>query len=165
MQMFENNLGLLCVADISSISKFRGMETDFGILPFPKNDESQDKYYTRVIDGWINCVPNYASDLERTSIIMEALAVESKNYTVPAYYEVALRTKHARDDESLDMLDIIHATRTVDLGDTFYMDAVRNVYVGVITSKKNGFASAVEKKLNSINKTLQKANDAALALD
>ncbi|MCL2814599.1 MAG: hypothetical protein FWD23_08365 [Oscillospiraceae bacterium] len=162
---FENNLGLFYVTTIGMIPTLRGMETDFGILPFPKCDESQEKYYSRVVDGWINCVPNTATDLERTSIIMETLAFESRNITVPAYFETALRTKYARDDESQEMLDIIHANRTMDLGDVFYMDAVRNIYQVVLRAKDNSFASAVEKNTDAINKALANANEAALALD
>ncbi|MCL2814124.1 MAG: hypothetical protein FWD23_05940 [Oscillospiraceae bacterium] len=162
---FQDNLGLFYVACVGMIPTLRSMETDFGILPFPKHDESQEKYYSRVIDGWISCVPNTAPDLERTSIIMEALAVESRNNTIPAYFETALRTKHTRDDESQDMLDLIHANRTMDLGDTFYMDPVRNIYSGVLNAKKDNFVSAVEKAASTVDKTLARANEAALALD
>ena len=162
---FENNLGLFFIQFIGSIPTLRSMETDFGILPFPKYDESQEKYQSRVIDGWINCVPVTSTDLERTSIIMEALAVESKNITVPAYFETALHTKYARDNESQEMLEIIHSNRTMDLGDVFYMDAVRNIYMGVFDASKNDFASAVEKKVSAVTTTLQKANDAANALE
>jgi len=165
IMQFEDNLGLFFVTGVGGIPALRAMETDFGILPFPKYDEAQQIYYSRVIDGWINCVSNTARDLERTSIIMEALAVESKNITMPAYFETALLTKYARDDESQEMLDIIYAHRTMDMGDTFYMGAVRDIYMGLLNSKKNNFASAVEKATNSINKTLQKANEAVLALD
>ena len=164
-KQFEDNLGLFLVAPVDNVPALRAMETDFGIIPFPKYDEAQEKYYSRVVDGWIYCVPSYAPNLERTSVIMEALAVESKNITVPAYMDIALRTKYARDDDSQDMLDIIHANRTMDLGDTFYMDPVRNIYIDVFRAKKDNFASAVEKKTNSVEKQLQKANDAALALD
>ncbi|MCL2816443.1 MAG: hypothetical protein FWD23_17750 [Oscillospiraceae bacterium] len=162
---FENNLGLFYVSFVGQVPNLRAMETDFGILPVPKYDESQDKYYSRVIDGWINCVPITAQDLDRISIIMEALAVESKNITMPAYFETALRTKYSRDDESKEMLDIIYANRTTDLGDTFYMDPVRNTYVSVLMAKKNDFASSVEKNMKAINKVLDKANETVAALD
>jgi len=164
-KQFENEQGLFYVSGVGSVPALRAMETDFGILPFPKYDEAQEKYYSRVIDGWIYCVPNYAPDPGRTSVIMEALAVESKNITVPAYFETALRTKYARDDESQEMLDIIHANRTMDLGDTFYMTPVRDIYMNVLNGKKNNFASAVEKATNSVNKALQKANEEAAALE
>ena len=162
---FEANLGLFYVACIGMIPALRAMETDFGVLPFPKYDSAQERYYSRVIDGWINCVPATAPDLERTSIVMESLAVESKNITIPAYFETALRTKYARDDESQEMLDIIHANRTMDLGDTFYMDAVRNIYGDALLAKNNNFASAVEKNTDKVNKILSAANEAAKALD
>jgi ABC-type glycerol-3-phosphate transport system substrate-binding protein len=165
VSQFENNQGLFYVTGIGNIPALRAMESDFGILPFPKYDEAQEKYYSRVIDGWINCVPNTAQDLERTSIIMEALAVESKNITIPAYFEVALRTKYARDNESQEMLDIIHANRTMDIGDTFYYDNVRLPYTDLLVQKKNDFASMVEKITPSVNKNLQEANNAAVALD
>ena len=164
-RQFEDDLGLFYVTFLGTIPTLRAMETDFGILPFPKYDETQEKYYSRVIDGFIRCVPNFTADLERTSIIMEALAVESKNITIPAYFEIALRTKHTRDDESQDMLDIIHANRTMDLGDTFYMVPVRVIYTNELTAKKNNFASAVEKNTNAVKKVLDKANETALALD
>lgn len=162
---FAKDSGLFFITGVGTVAELRAMETDFGILPFPKYDETQEKYYSRVVDGWIYCVPNYAPNLERTSVIMEALAVESKNITVPAYFETALRTKYARDDESQEMLDIIHANRTMDLGDTFYMTPVRDIYMNVLNAKKNNFASAVEKATNTVNKALTKANDAALELE
>jgi len=162
---FEENFGLFFVTGVGSIPALRAMETDFGVLPFPKYDEAQNKYYLRVIDGWINCVPVTAQDIERTSIIMEALAIESKNITIPAYFETALRTKYARDDESQDMLDIIHANRTMDMGDTFYMNAVRQIYMGVLNAKRNNFASAVESNRNAVNRELQKANDTDMGLE
>ena len=63
------------------------------------------------------------------------------------------------------MLDIIHANRTMDLGDVFYMDPVREIYSGVLKAKKNDFASAVEKKTAAVEKVLAKANEAALELE
>ncbi|MCL1792584.1 MAG: hypothetical protein FWG34_01815 [Oscillospiraceae bacterium] len=164
-KMFENDQSLFHVMHIGAIPALRAMETDFGVLPFPKYSEAQDRYYSRVIDGWILCVPNTAQDLERASVIMEELAVESKNYTLPAYIDTVLRTKHTRDDESQEMLDLIHLTRALDIGDTFYYEPVRSTYHNVISAKKNGFAAAVEKNMGAIQKVLDKANEAALALE
>jgi len=162
---FENNHGLFFVRNIGAIPQLRAMDTDFGVLPFPKNDENQERYYSRVIDGWINCVPNTAEDVERTSLIMEALAVESKNITMPAYYEINLRTKHSRDDESSDMIELVAESRTIDIGAIYYLETVLYTYEGVFNSRKNNFASAVEKNLSRIEKALSRANDAALLLD
>jgi len=164
-EQFKNNQALFFAYALEGVASLRDMETDFGILPFPKYDEAQDKYYARVLDGWINIVPIHAPDLERTSVIMESLAVESRNYTIPAYFDIALTRKYSRDDDSWDMLEIIHGSRTFDMGDVFYLDAVRQTYVNVLCAGKNDFASAVEKRTASMEKALNKANEAALALD
>ena len=62
------------------------------------------------------CVPMTTSDPERTGIVLEAMAAESMYTVTPAYYDVALKGKYARDEESLDMLDIILESRCYDLG-------------------------------------------------
>jgi len=160
---FANGHGLFYADAISLVPLLRAMETDFGILPVPKYDESQDKYYTSS-KGWINCVSVSATDLGRTSAVMEALAVESKNYTVPAYIEVALRTKYSRDDESSEMLDIIEKSRTLDLCFSLY-GSVADQYALAFANKNGNFASLVEKNINSINRDLDKANEMARDLD
>ena len=163
---FAGDFGLFFSNCLRAVPGLRAMETDFGIIPFPKYDEAQEIYYSRAGRGWINCAPNGAPDLERTSVIMEALAVESKNYTVPAYHEIALRTKFLRDDESEEMLDIIEKNRFVDLGDTIYALLIADMLSETIILNKNtDFVSALEKNMGKINEALQKSNEMALALD
>ena len=162
---FSNNYGLFDVCRFAPIPSLRGMETDFGILPFPKYDENQEKYYSSSGNGWINVAPISAPDLGRTSAIMEALAVESKNHTVPAYTETVLRTKSARDDESQEMLDIIYANRTLDLGTLIYWNDVGSIYVMALINQTNNYASEIEKNLNIINDAIQKSNEIAATLN
>jgi hypothetical protein len=114
------------------------MDTDFGILPIPKIFEAADNIYPSTVNVHIACalaIPVTTENIERTTIIMEALAAESKYTLVPAYYEISLRTKHARDEESSEMLDIILANKVIDIGDVynfadfgteFYRLALRN---------------------------------------
>ena len=160
---FAAGHGLFYSDAVSLIPLLRAMETDFGILPMPKYDEAQAEYYTSS-KGWINCVSVSATDLERTSAIMEALAVESKNYTVPAYIEIALRTKYSRDDESQQMLDIIEKGRILDLSFSIY-GGIADKYCFAFVEKNGNFASFSEKNIGAINKELDKANEMARELD
>jgi len=161
--MFANNQGLFYPSGLGSVQELRGMDTDFGILPFPKYDEVQEKYYVNGWDGWLYCVPVTNTDLERTSIIMEALAVESKNLVIDAFKETALKTKYARDNESLEMLDIIEQNRTMDFS-IGIVSQVRMVLVNDGLAKgNNNFASSIEKNMNQIEKRLTDLNEAALA--
>jgi hypothetical protein len=163
---FSENYGLFYSHCLRAVPGLRAMETDFGILPFPKYDEAQNIYYSRAGRGWINTAPISATDLSRTSVIMEALAVESKNYVIPAYFEVALRTKFLRDDDSEEMLNIIERNRFVDLGDTIYATQISDMITNSIIGDKNtNFVSLIEKNLSKIEETLQKSNEAAQALN
>ena len=162
---FAGDYGLFFSNCLRAVPGLRAMETDFGIIPFPKYDETQKIYHSRAGRGWINCVPSGAPDLERTSAIMESLAVESKNHTVPAYHETMLRTKFLRDDESEEMLDIIENNRFVDLGDTIYALLIADMLSEhIIFNKNTDFVSAIEKNLGKINEALKKSNEAVLAL-
>ena len=45
--MFPNNQALFWNENIAWAKALRDMETDFGIIPAPKLDEEQDRYYNR----------------------------------------------------------------------------------------------------------------------
>ena len=71
--------------NIKDVEKLRDMNADFGIIPWPKFDETEDKYYTNVdADCSLIGVPIANSRPERTSIIIEALAAEGLSVGNPA---------------------------------------------------------------------------------
>lgn len=100
-----------------AVNSFREMEDDYGIIPYPKWDDAQEEYKT-MVDGShsVLCVPTTVSDIERTGIITEALCAESYKSLMPAYYETALKVKYSRDNESVQILDMIVDSRVFDLG-------------------------------------------------
>ena len=103
------------------ITKYRGYDVNFGVVPAPKFDAAQDRYYNTHSNG--NCtaysIPTTSTDLARTGAIMESMAEVSKYILTPAYTEVALKGKYIRDEESAEMLDYILFQRTYDLGMIF----------------------------------------------
>jgi hypothetical protein len=122
----------------------RNTDVDFGILPYPKYDDTQERYYSRVSYYNPTLVPKTNSDLEFTGCILEALMCESENTVVPAYYEIALKTKYSRDDESSAMLDFIFSTRVVDIGDTTLCDKIRDGFMaGMYESDNRSLSSKI----------------------
>ena len=102
---------------LSDAKNLRDMNDDFGIIPAPKYDDTMEDYATGVDAGCnLFVVPITASDPERTSAILEALAYESWKTVIPAYYDVSLSVKFARDEESVQMLDIIRSSKVYDVG-------------------------------------------------
>lgn len=114
--MFARGLSVFANATIGdSLGYLRDLKDDYAILPYPKWDENQAKYYT-MVDGshQVMAVPITVTDTERIGVITEALCAESYKKVVPAYYDVALKFKGTRDEESIAMLDMIINSRVFD---------------------------------------------------
>jgi hypothetical protein len=92
------------------------MDDEFGIVPYPKYDT--DDNYATITDGGapLLIMPVTVSDPERTGAITEALCAYGAKLVIPAFYDKALKTKYARDDDSEEMMDIIKDSRVFDLG-------------------------------------------------
>jgi len=159
--LFENGHGLYHWIRFDSISDMRASETDFGVLPIPKWEETQDRYYSivSIYISSLTSVPISTQDVERTGILLEALAAESKYTLIPAYYEVALKTKYARDDESAEMLDIIINNRIYDLGEMLNPGGLRDFVLNLSMQKTFTFTSNYKKLEKASVKALDKLLD------
>lgn len=95
----------------------RDMNTDFGILPMPKKDVSQEAYHSYMHAGnsTTTAIPITNGDFDRIGRIIEDMAYQSSRTVRPAYYEVTLKGKVARDDSTAHMLDIIYSDINLDL--------------------------------------------------
>jgi predicted sulfurtransferase len=82
---------------------------------------------------------------------------------IPAFKETCLKTKFARDDESVGLLDIIFNNVFMDLGDMMFLD-MRDAFMTEII-KNGNFASVIERKSASFQKLVDKVNESAANLD
>jgi len=121
VKMFSENKALFSWIRMRIVERLRGMEMDFGLLPLPKLDKSQENYITQnnPHTGAGISIPSTAQNLDRTGMILEDLSAESRYTLQPAYYEINLKGKYARDDESSDMLDIILSNTAHDIGNVY----------------------------------------------
>lgn len=155
---FVDGRALFNFSGINRVTLFRSMEVDFGILPVPKYDEAQKNYYSIVSEGSASSigVPTTATDLERTGIIIEALSAESYYTLTPAYYEISLKTKLSRDNESSDMLDIIFANRVFDLANVYNWGGILTVVDGLTTNRTPQFQSKLDAIKGNVEKDIEK---------
>ena len=159
--MFRDGRSLFLSHVLSAIVEHRDMEYDIGILPNPKYDESTPKYYSNVDAGRnVFIVPVTAADTERTSIIIEALCAEGYRKVIPALYDVSLKTKHARDEESSVMIDYIKDGRVYDYG--YFNNSVAGDfgYCGrnLLAVNNANFTSFYEKNADKVQKNIDKLN-------
>jgi len=94
---------------------YRDFEDDYGMLPMPKWEESQERYYTSIDAGSsVMVVPVTAAETDLIGYVTEALSCESWKSVLPLYYDIVLNTKSVRDEQSIEMMDIIVSSREVD---------------------------------------------------
>ena len=159
IRFFTDGHVLFSVTVVGSIVSMRNMSADFGVLPLPKYDENQEQYYSRMVDGWIHIVPNTEQDVEMVGTVLEALGAETKNYVIPAFFDIALGGKYTRDTDSEEMLDMVFNNVRIDLGDTIYYEDARLNVTNYLDTKGSDFVSMFSKFEKQINKTLQKTID------
>ena len=165
LKIFRDGRAVFITCELKASLEEREMEDAFGLLPFPKYDERQENYQTTM--NSIAClltVPITQTDPARAGVILDALTYESMQTVLPMYYDVTLSQKGLRNNESIDMLDIIRNTRGVEFTDVF---GITTGYSGeiksMVTGGRNTAASATEKNLPKIEANLERVNSAFAA--
>ncbi len=118
-------------------------EHDYGIIPYPKFDENQERYKT-MVDGnhEAMAIAKNAVDLEFIGIMTEVMCAESYKQVVPAYYDVCLKQRYASSPDDAEMIELCVNSRVFDLGYvydnwkgvSFYMESLINAGNKDITS-------------------------------
>ena len=122
----------------------------------PKYDIEQEEY-VQCADGWCISplvIPSIVGNIERAGFIAEALAEASSVMVKPEYYEVILKSKLTRDQESAEMLDIIYKNFVVDPADLYQWGGLEE---SIIKSMRNGqeISSVVAKSRRLITKNME----------
>ena len=157
--MFDNDQAMFYFTMLSAIDYHRDSEVDFGILPYPKYDETQEEYghYIAAWHAQFLCIPETPGDIDRTGFILEMLAYQGQQLLTPAYYEKTLVGQYTRDEESSEMLDIIFATRVYDVGVYYniggYKDQLSQIFENrkTVTNIYETYKLSAESKIARIN--------------
>ncbi len=150
---------------LTSLPSFRATELEFGVLPFPKYDEEQENYLSLDWSGFM-CIPRMTNpdSLDMIGYVSELLSYYSLDTTVPAWYDILLTDKIARDDNSIKMLDIIYSNLVYDPG-LNYCEGYTKLYYGpyyVLEDKSSDFASYYEANISQAEQHYTKIYDAIL---
>lgn len=152
---FINNTTLFTADRLEVTEKLRDMEADYGIIPVPKLNEDQADYSGFTHNGFsVFCVPITANDRSLVSAFLEAMCAESYRSVTPAYYEVALKQKYARDEVVSQMLDMITSNIRFDFG--FIYSASLNDLIKVFRNLVGDEYSNPASQLKSTQKSTAK---------
>lgn len=125
---------------------------EYGIIPAPKFDETQDHYITPVVNE-VSAIPNLVKDVAMSAVVMDALQYYTYADVIPVYKEIALKRKATRDNDSAEMLDIILTTMHCDF--SYMFDGNIGSELRSSISQKN-YASYAEKHYEKIQKNIDK---------
>lgn len=160
---FMQNLALFAPEVLVHIETMRESEVDIGILPPPKYTEAQDAYYCYA-DGWcvnVVSIPVTNVQAEKIGFVLEAMSADSLNNLTPAYYEVCLTDKYVRDQESVEMLDLILSSMVMDNANIFSWGGIESA-VNDALYKGTAIASVLASKKSAVETAMQKTMDGLL---
>ncbi len=165
INMFLNNKGLFSNTNIGAVCALRNMETDFGVVPIPKYDESQESYYCIASNysAVVTTVPVTTQDPERTAILLTALAAESNQTTIREFIEVILKGKGARDTDSEEMISIIINNRAYDWGEYFQIGGFPTKINDWFKNPTQDMASLYEKNRSKMEADVEKLLEIGLS--
>ncbi|MBE6611032.1 MAG: hypothetical protein E7632_00955 [Ruminococcaceae bacterium] len=149
----------------------RQMEDEYGVLPSPKFDEAQENYGTNVHPRFGMMVLPVTLTAEKEAVIgqfTEVWSALSHKYLRPALYDVSLTTKGTRDEESIEMMDLIMDSRAFDFSTSFQSAGgfpfTQSSYKSMIAKKNKDVASYYEsnreKAETFITNMVEKLSDA-----
>lgn len=145
-EMFKSGRLAFQGTSTKSISVYRDTNFDIGIIPYPKYDENQEKYYILTSGAGVAVIPITLSPerFENVGIIIDALSRDSQQNLIPTYREVVLKTKYTRDEDSAEMLDIIFKSGAYDLGLSVWPQTTYYKYMENYLNMTDNFASMTE---------------------
>jgi ABC-type glycerol-3-phosphate transport system substrate-binding protein len=118
LQILAENRALFVPSYLNYISNeiLRNMESDFGILPYPKYDESQEAYISQIATGaTCTCFPQNIANPELSAQVTSYMGYLGRESLVGTYFETYLQERLSRTPEMQDMLNLIRETATANL--------------------------------------------------
>lgn len=152
-----DDTALMTIFRLSLTDSLRDMESDYMILPCPKYDEAQQNYCGFTHNGFsVFCIPVSSVKTDVASAALEALCAESYRTCTMAYYETTVKGKLARDDETAEMLDIIHDGVRFDFGYVYSASLADLIQItrGMNNAKTSTGASTLATKVAQSEKKL-----------
>ena len=155
--IFSSERAAFITTELKGNQALRPYDVEFGILPTPKYDESQENYVTYASENVFRlCIPANASNPERTGIILDALSYESKYNVLPLYYNQTICQKGLRDEDSIEMLSIISGARMTEIGLIFGItSSMVSSLKSAIKSGGEGAASIIASGKASVEKGIE----------
>lgn len=155
--MFQASQSAFIMVNLDTVlTTLREATFSYGIVPYPMLDDAQENYYSGYTDRFM-IIPNTCDDLDYVGTIVESMSAEGYRQVTPAYYETALKGRYTRDDESIQMLEIIRDSRVIDFAYIFSNDkaCTRALYQLLTKKQSKDYASYYKENESAANARIE----------
>ena len=167
---FKNAATMLMGYNMSGIIQYlRDMEDDYGLIPMPKLDENQSDYLTYGSPwGPVGVAVPVTCPTERMEMVgtaLEMMAYLSYTNVGPQMFNVTLKEKISRDENSKLMLDIIYSDVIFDLNGIHNFGSTGNLLRSCAIGSKENFSSQYASSLAKAEEALAQLMDQYKAIN
>ena len=173
---FEEGNALFCLNRVymadnqygGGTAPLRNADWEYGILPVPKYDETQENYITVVGNPFtLWCVMQNAKDAQMSTAVIECMASEAYRKTSPMIFENNMKYRYTPDlagkGDSARMFDIVRESIAFDLGRIFsdilsFMSEMPSKAAAVSTSwasMKAQYEKTLKRSMKDLNTDLE----------
>ena len=160
INIFEVERAMFVPAELSKTARLRDKDFSFGVVPFPKYDETQERYYAIPFYGTpVYTIPVTVKDAVRSAVIGDVMTYISYEKVLPVFREDTLEQKGLRNEDSIEMLDLIIRSSTPNL--LFVHNIGSELQTAVNAALKKGetsIASAIAKYEPKMQKAIDAVN-------
>lgn len=162
LNVFKQERALFAGGEIKTAQQMRDLEWNFGLVPFPKYDAAQEKYLsTPAHQSAVLTIPVTTPDADEVGLLFDALSYESDKSVITPYFEYMVEQKGLRNDDSIEMLQIIKSGRSFDIGIAFQWAApINDVFKNKLNSSSLNIVSTIDSKKAAVEGEIQKTLDA-----
>lgn len=157
VEVFGNGRSLFMAVHFSAIKKLRQYDVEYGIVPAAKYNEDQDRYYNKCSANYANgiCIPVSVKDPDFSAYMLEVMSIGGKNNIANTYYNVVLKNKDFRDEDSEEMLDIIFNSIVYDPAIIYTKIGIHNILADLIKQNSTDFYSTLDTNRESYEKAIE----------
>ena len=157
MHTFHSGRSLFLTAEIKAAQLLRDMDATFGVVPLPKLDETQEDYRCDFVQSCLfYTIPVTNAHLYETAVASDYLSYLGMRDILPIYYENVVEQKGLRNEDSIEMLDIVLSNKTIDIANVFGWGMTLNQTISKELFKgSDAIASILEKQKSKIEKSIQ----------
>lgn len=161
VDLFKENKAIFMFCEMRNLyTQVRETDIVYGILPFPKYDETQKEYRSSGCDIYWAVPLTASDDAEMIGTVVEALSCKNYNDVVPKIWELVLGRKLADSEEDTAMFNVIRDVQYVDIGYAFSGVSSKLTDLVFLTNNcdSDNVVSYIESRRESVTETINDIN-------